>query len=188
MICYYRSVAAQHGLSHINLLPKDSFEFSALGKILKWTTTVGRILVVMTEFVVILAFASRFYFDKKLNDLNDEIEGKLAVIQGYAEVESNMREVLARQAVIVEAGTGAVNVEERISSISRAIPIGVTLGTMKIAEKEVLLTGSAGSEGLFAQTLTNFKKTTEVSRVNLGQTSYDQSEGRVNFTITVTYK
>ncbi|KKP29551.1 MAG: hypothetical protein UW35_C0043G0004 [Candidatus Collierbacteria bacterium GW2011_GWF2_44_15] len=181
-------MAAQHGLSHINLLPKDSFEFSALGKILKWTTTVGRILVVMTEFVVILAFASRFYFDKKLNDLNDEIEGKLAVIEGYAEVESSMREVLARQAVITESGSEAVNVEERISSISRAIPVGVSLSTMRIETKEVLLTGSAGSEGLFAQTLTNFKRAAEVSKVSLGQTSYDQGEGRVVFNITVTYK
>lgn len=181
-------MAAQRGLSHINLLPKGSFEFSGLGKILKWTTTVGRVLVVLTEFVVILAFASRFYFDKRLNDLNDEIEGKLAVIQGYAEVESQMRDVLARQLVVSQSGAQAVNVEKKIADMGGAIPLGVSLKNLTIDEKFLDIEGSAGSEALFSQTLSNLKMTPGVSRVSLGQTSYEQLEGRLAFKINIMYK
>ena len=181
-------MAAQYGLSHINLLPKDSFEFSSLGKILKWTITVGRVLVVMTEFVVILAFASRFYFDKKLNDLNEEIEGKLAVVQGYAETESTMREVLSRQSVIATNLSKSVRVDERMAGLGRIIPMGVTLESVKMNGKRVDVTGSAGSEALFAQMLANLKVSPEITKVSLGPTSYNQSEGRVDFSINVIYK
>ena len=148
----------------------------------------GRVLVVMTEFVVILAFASRFYFDKKLNDLNEEIEGKLAVIQGYAEIESGIREVLARQSVISGSRADVVNIEEKISGMGDLIPLGVTLTSLRVENKSVEVVGSAGSEALFAQTLANFKRAAEVSRVSLGQTSYDQTEGVVVFNIRITYK
>ena len=181
-------MAAQYGLSHINLLPKGSFEFSTLGKVLKWTTTVGRVLVVMTEFVVIMAFASRFYFDKKLNDLNEEIEGKMAVIQGYAEVESSLRKILARESVVADSKTKTIDVGGKIASISRILPPGVILETLEINQEGVNLSGSARSEGLFAQTLANFKNAKEVNRVSLGQTVYDQSEGSVVFTIDAIYK
>lgn len=181
-------MAAQHGLSHINLLPKESFQFSALGRILKWTITVGRVLVVMTEFVVILAFASRFYFDKKLNDLNDEISSKLNVIAAYAQVESQMRDVLARQGVIETAQRSSVNTADTIAKLSRLIPFGVTVDILQINGKKVSFNANAGSEALFSQTIYNFKTDPGVVGITLGQTTYDQSSGQVKFTLTVTYK
>ena len=179
---------AAPGVSRINLLPKDSFEFSSLGKILKWTTSVGRVLVVMTEFVVILAFASRFYFDKKLNDLNDQIEGKLAVVQGFAAVETQMREVLQKQSVVAAGLAEGVRVEEKIASLSRIIPAGVTLEILHIEGKKLEMSGRAGSEGAFAQALANFKQAEEIRRVSLGQTYFDQDEGRIVFNIKTEYK
>ena len=131
---------------------------------------------------------SRFYFDKKLNDLNEEIEGKLAVIEGYSEIENSMRSVLLKQTVVETALSGDPRIQERIASLNRIIPSGVILDALAIQGNEADITGSAGSEALFAQTIANFKRSSEVSRVNLGQTSYDQAEGKVSFNIKVTYK
>lgn len=181
-------MAAQRGISHINLLPKDSFEFSALGKILKWTTSVGRVLVVMTEFVVILAFASRFYFDKKLNDLTEELEGKTAIIKGYSEVESQARIVLAKQSALITSDSSNIKLATRIGEISRALPAGVLLKSINLETKEMVLEGTCGSEASFAQTLARLKTMSGVGKIGLGQTSFSQADGVLAFNIRVTYK
>jgi len=62
-------VPTRSSLFKVNLLPKDNFEFSLVGKFLRWALTAGRVMVVLTEFVVILAFGSRFWLDKEMNDL-----------------------------------------------------------------------------------------------------------------------
>ena len=181
-------MAAQHGLSHINLLPKDSFEFSGVGKLLKWTTTVGRVLVVMTEFVVILAFASRFYFDKKLNDLSEVIDGKMAVIASYAETESQMRDILQRQSIVTNYLTSKIDVVNKISNLGKVLPAGVTLENVNLIGKDVSVKGVAGSETSFAQLLIGLKRDSQLKRIALDNTTYDQSTGSVKFSFKMTYK
>jgi Tfp pilus assembly protein PilN len=181
-------VAAQHGLSHINLLPKDSFEFSGTGKLLKWTTTVGRVLVVMTEFVVILAFASRFYFDKKLNDLSETIAGKLAVVQSYNEVETQMRDLISRQSVVSNYLTNKIDISNKITDLGRQIPLGVAVDSLSMKGKDVSVKGTAGSETAFAQFLLSLKKDPLLKKISLDSTTYDQTSGSVKFSFQMTYK
>ncbi len=181
-------MAAQHGLSHINLLPKDSFEFSGLGKILKWTTSVGRVLVVMTEFVVILAFASRFYFDKKLNDMSETIDGKLAIIQNYSDTETQVRDILARQQAINNYLTNRINIAAKFTELGGIIPPGVTLDSMDLTGKNLSIRGSAGSEASYAQLLLALKSNGNLSKISLDNSSYDQTTGMVKFSAQITYK
>lgn len=181
-------MAAQHGLSHINLLPKDSFEFSSTGKLLKWSTTVGRVLVVMTEFVVLLAFASRFYFDKKLNDLTETIDGKLTVIKSYAETESQMRDFLARQDVVSNYVINKIDIPNKIVDLGKQIPSGITLDTLSMNNKTVTVKGVAGSEASFAQMLLNFKRNPLLRKILLDSTTFDQTTGSVKFSFSMTYK
>src|SRR3989344_7346869 len=102
-------------LAKINLLPKDSFDFSTLGKFLRWSLTTGRVLVVLTEFVVILAFGSRFYFDKRLNDLVEEIVQKQAVVDSYAEIEKTTRDILTKQEVVNSYLANNLRISARIN-------------------------------------------------------------------------
>lgn len=181
-------MAAQHGLSHINLLPKDEFEFSTLGRILKWATTAGRVLVVLTEFVVILAFGSRFYFDKKINDLNEVIDNKLAIIQGYNEVETRTRELLTKQSVINDYLKNNIQIGDRFETVSKLLPRDVNLSVMKVSSNELTIEGDAGSEATFAQTLRSFRTDPRLKQMSLAKSSFDQVAGTVKFNIKMTYK
>ncbi len=181
-------MAARQGLSHINLLPKDSFEFSALGRILKWTTTVGRVLVVMTELVVILAFISRFYFDKRINDLDESITAKVGLIKAYKETEDDIRRVLTKQKVVTDYLSNNLNFNNKVGLIGGVMPNGGSLSTMAIKGKEVSIKGSVGSEGAFSQMLKGLKKEKTLKQLSLDLTTYDQESGKVNFNIRVTYK
>lgn len=181
-------MAARHGLSHINLLPKDSFEFSALGRILKWTTTVGRVLVVMTEFVVILAFASRFYFDKRVNDLTESIDSKLNIIKSFDQVEANIRKVLTKQTVVSDYIKNNVGFDSKMASIGNIMPNGGALDMMTFKGKEVSIKGKVGSEGAFAQMLKGIKREKDLKQLALEQTNFDSVTGKVSFTIRILYK
>jgi len=181
-------VAIAQGVSSINLLPKDSFEFSTLGKALKWATTIGRVLVVLTEFVVLLAFGSRFYFDKKLDDLNTDLTQKQAQIAAYAQVETDMRKILAKQEPIMAFQNSGVNLQERISDLTQILPTGTALDSLTLNGNALTLSGMAQSEYGFAQFLNGLKKLVNLESINLSNTSFDQTSGGVKFSIQINFK
>lgn len=172
-------------LGKINLLPKDSFEFSTLGKTLKWSLTTGRILVVLTEFVVILAFGSRFYFDKKLNDLIETIDQKQAVVESYASIESRMRDLLSRQAIVDKYLKDNLGVSGVIDQIKRTTPADVTFSEVTVDAKGFSLSGTAGSEGGLANLLVGLNSIPKITGVNVGSIEFDQRQGVINFKITI---
>ena len=67
----------------INLVPKDPFFATIPGRVLKWALSAGRYIVIFTELVVIISFATRFTLDRQVTDLNDTITSKEAIINSY---------------------------------------------------------------------------------------------------------
>jgi hypothetical protein len=181
-------VATAHGVSSINLLPKDSFEFSALGKVLKWVTTVGRVLVVLTEFVVLLAFATRFYFDRKLSDMGEVLDQKKVQIEAYGTVEAEMRRVLEKQQPVKAAQTGGLGFGPKIDYLTGIVPVGTVLDGLTLNKDGLGISGVAQSEYGFAQLVASIKKMPNVSKVNMKSTSFDQITGGVKFSILISFK
>ncbi len=181
-------MATAHGVSGINLLPKDSFEFSVSGKVLRWVTTVGRVLVVLTEFVVLLSFASRFYFDKKLSDLGDILEQKQIQIEAYVDVESEMRKILAKQQPIESSAKNSLGLETKINDLTRILPTGVVLESLSLSNKTLNIGGKSSSEFGFAKFISGIKNMPGVMTVNMKNTSYEQKTGGVKFSIQINYK
>lgn len=181
-------MATAHGVSSINLLPRDSFEFSTVGKALKWTVTVGRVLVVLTEFVVLLAFASRFYFDKKLDDLGEVLIQKEAQIMAYADVEAEMRKVLAKQQPVEMFQKESLGFASKIDSLAAVLPAGTILDSLSLDKNGLAITGKAQSEYGFAQFVSGVKKMSGVAMISLKDTSFDQTVGGVKFSIQINYK
>lgn len=169
----------------INLLPKDSFEQSALGKILKWALTSGRVLVVLTEFVVILAFGSRFYFDKKLNDLVEVIGQKQAVVESYVDIEGKIRDLLSRQAIVDKYLKENLGISGIISQIKRVTPQDVSFTEISVDDAGFSLSGTAGSEGGLANLLVGINNIPKVTGVSVGSIDFDQREGLINFKVSV---
>jgi len=176
-------VPAPHTLAKVNLLPKDAFEVSALGKFLKWSLTVGRVLVVLTEFVVILAFGSRFWFDKRHNDLIEVIDQKQLVVESYVEIEKQIREVLARQDGVDRFLKENVEIDLRFSELRKYLPIGTVLDELSLEPKSIKMAGLAGSESNFSQALVGFAAMKDVVSVSVGKIEFDQQKGGIGFEV-----
>jgi len=178
---------AAQSFAKINLLPKDSFEFSTLGKTLKWALSSGRVMVVLTEFVVILAFGSRFYYDRKLNDLIETIDQKQAVIESYVDIEKQMRDILARKKVVDIYLRDNLKTKERIASVARVTPINVKYDEISFEIDSFNLSGTAGSEAGFYQVIAGLGSLPFVESVSIAGVNFDQKLGLVSFKINAAF-
>src|SRR5690554_2981690 len=91
----------------INLLPKDPFFETVVGKTLKWALSAGRYIVIFTELIVILSFLARFTLDRQLTDVNSDIANNETIVASYGELEENFRRAQERTTQIKQ-----INAEE----------------------------------------------------------------------------
>ncbi len=181
-------MADKRGFLQINLLPKDSFEFSSLGKFLSWAMTSGRVLVVLTEFVVLLAFGSRFYFDKKLNDISETLDQKLEQISSYVDIEAKMRNLLAKQAPVNTFLSNNIKFSKKYQDLSSIVPFGVKLDKVFLDQNTLKFTGKSETELGFALLLRKMKAMDSLSYINIKDVGFDQNTKVVMFTIQANYK
>jgi Tfp pilus assembly protein PilN len=162
----------------INLVPKDPFFETALGKILKWALSIGRYIVIFTELLVILSFVARFSLDRQLTDLNDSIQQKQSIIKSYGNLEN---EVLLIQAKIEEYQQidQQKNITEIFPLLTKITPKNVRLENLSITPTRITMDGSVLSQDILNILINNFQLTPEFSKVVVGkiEASDDETEG-----------
>lgn len=172
---------------NINLLPQEEFEASIVGRVLKWAMGTFRIIVIITEMVVMAAFLSRFYLDARNSDLNEQINLRSAQIQAQSDFEKEFRGVQTKLGIVKALSTGA-QPSDRINSLVSQIPADITLSSISVDSTTTQVKGSAGSELAIAQFISNLKSDSSFKSVDLG--SIGSSEGNSSqtiFTIKITY-
>lgn len=181
-------MAAQPSFSKINLVPQDEFEKSTIGKILRWALTAGKSIVIVTEFVVILAFLSRFKLDRDLNDLNEVINQKVQVVESYAETEKQMRSLQKRALVAREVQASTIGFGDWWRRLSGITPSDTTYDSVDINAERLTLKGLSSSGTSFTQLIEGIKKTEDVEEININKIAFDQSQGGVSFEIAAKLK
>ena len=130
---------------NINLVPKDPFFETLLGRGLKWALSAGRYIVMFTELIVVLSFVTRFYLDRQVTYLNRDIFQKEAVIGSYGDFEQEVRDVqerLDQYQQIEQEG----NIVDTFPSLAEVIPSGVELEELVIYPEKVALKGAVSSQ------------------------------------------
>ncbi len=69
----------------VNLLDQPEFTSSSIARLINWTITYGRYIMIGTEVIVLVAFISRFSLDRKLTDLREEIAQKQIILEANAD-------------------------------------------------------------------------------------------------------
>jgi len=80
----------------VSLLPGSPLQGTVLGKLFNWLLSVGRYIVIFVDLVVMGAFISRFWLDKKRIDLADEIRQQQAILETTQEFEQEFRNFQSR--------------------------------------------------------------------------------------------
>ncbi len=174
----------------INLIQKDDFENSPLGKFLHWSITVGRWIVVFTDFIVILAFFSRFYFDTKLANLHDSIKQGQAIIEATADFEKTFLSLQKKIDQVKLILGDKFNSDDRVEFINGILPADVSLTAFTLTSNGLNLTGSALSESGISQFMKNLLSAKQIEKVNIsGLTIGEKEEQKViSFTLSANWK
>jgi Tfp pilus assembly protein PilN len=165
---------AQEKYTSVNLLSKDSFSESFVGKVLMWALSIGRYIVVFTELVVILSFLSRFKLDRDLTDLNSRINQQLLVIESYGDLEQRFR-ALQNKLDFVRETTEDVNVEEVMDDLISYMPPDVRLSEISIKQDRVNLSANSLTSRGFAEYVSRIRSNEKYKNVELNNIASDES-------------
>lgn len=159
-------MAAQTG-SQVNLLPTDRFEYSKLGRFLSWALTAGRYAVVVTELVVIAAFLSRFWFDRKLTNLRELRMQKETVVNSFNEVLDKFLRTQSRLATVRRVLAGQFDAENNLATLQSMTPKGVEYTNIIIASGSATAKGFVSSASAFSLFLSNVQRAVTPEKVTV---------------------
>mgnify|MGYP006419764343 CR=1 FL=1 len=161
---------------NINLVPKDPFFETMIGRSLKWALSAGRYIVMFTELIVVLSFVTRFYLDRQITDLNREIFQKESVIQSYGDFEQEVRDIqerLSQYEQIEQEG----NIVDTFPLLAEVIPTGIELEELVIYPDRVALKGTVLSQKSLNVLINNLQISPDFNNIVV---STIESEGNKN--------
>jgi len=120
----------------ISLLSDAPFDLTIQGRIVNWLTTWGRAILVLVELVVIGAFFSRFWLDRKNSDLSDSLRQKRAILESTLEFEGEFRNLQKRFSDASLALSKEEDLFYPLNTIANSLPSGVTLKSFSFSQKE----------------------------------------------------
>lgn len=168
-----------------SLLPKSG-ENSPLGKIVNWLSSVGRYIVIFTELIVISAFLSRFWLDRRNTDLSETIRQEKAILESTMDFEKEFNLFKARIEAIAKGLAEEKSLLEPLDIVASNIPPDIVIqrysfvGQNKNEITMLVLVFSESSLSEFIKRLTNVD---EVRSVKIG--NVERQEGTVGMKVQV---
>ena len=171
----------------VNLLPQEEFDASIVGRVLKWAMGTFRIIVIVTEIVVMAAFLSRFWLDARNSDLNELIDVRSAQIEAQSDFEKEFRSVQTRLKIFSDLDKNR-KASDALAKVTPKIPADISLSSVGFQEKGGLVKGVATSELAIAQLVANLSADDFFKEVTLGQVSQSEDNPSLTeFNIGFTY-
>lgn len=171
----------------INLLPQEEFDASIVGRVLKWAMSTFRLIVIITEMVVMGAFLSRFWLDAQNSDLANSIKVRVAQIQSQKDTEELFRG-LQNKLTVYKTISSSKKATEKIDLIASKVPQEIMLTNVSILEESASVKGTSSSEVGISQFVANLKSEKSFKKVSLGSiSSAEDSESLTVFTIKITF-
>lgn len=164
----------------INLLPKDPFLSSVTGRVVIWSLSVGRYLLIFTLAIVIISFVSRFNLDRQITDLNAKIYQQLAVIQSYGTLEKDFKSAQNRIQVYADA-SDQKNLTEVFSSLSAITPPEVVIEKLSVSPINIQVSGSAPSQEVFNTLITNLQLSKDFSDISVTKVEANSASSDYSF-------
>lgn len=170
----------------INLLPLEEFNASTTGRVLKWATGTFRIIVIITEMVVMAAFLSRFWLDAQNSNLNNSIKAKSAQISAQASLEKQFVNIQSKLAIYKSIRQES-NTSTLIENIISKVPSNITLTRIFIEPGDVDVHGTSLSDYEINQFILSLNAPPFTGATLKQANSSETNLGATDFVINMTY-
>lgn len=171
-------MSAQKKKHQINLLPEANFENTTAGRVLSWILSTFRIIVIVTEIIVMVAFLSRFWLDAQNTDLNDEIENRTNVLAASQNFEEEFRNTQNKLNIFSELTKNQSVYAETLNILASYLPPDLYLTAATLTGNSLQIEGATSNEVSVQQLIVNLSSTERLHNVklnDLGTTSKDSN-------------
>jgi Tfp pilus assembly protein PilN len=149
----------------VNLLKSKGNNF--LDKFISWALTIGRMMIILTETIALVAFLYRFVLDRQLIDQKDRINQKAAQIKLYEGSEKNYRNLQNRLALISQLQNQSVGQTTLLSDIVNNTPKGVTFNTLAVSLQGIHIEANVQSVAALTTLVNKLKQNPNVTSVSI---------------------
>lgn len=178
----------------ISLLPNEENLNTFSARFFKWVTSVGRIVIVFTELIVIGAFLSRFWLDRKNSDLSDTLRQQKAILGSTEEFERDYVSLQQRLKFIKNFYKTEPKYVESLNSLIQSIPDGIYFQNISFStgEKTAEITANVESfsyqEDAIIDFIVNLKLNPDISSVNVQKIEKKTKDSKFYLSIILTFK
>lgn len=166
----------------INLIPRDPLTNSMLGKVLTWSLSTGRYIVVFTEMIVILTFLSRFTLDRQLNDLNGILANQEQLLISQSGLESEVRAIQSKGSVI-ESLLQKPNLPETLRYLFEIAPSDIAFDRIDVRPDRISVSGLSFSQVALEGFVSTLKQNPIYSDVILDRVATSEDVVGIEFTV-----
>ncbi len=171
----------------INLLPEDPFFSTIFGRVIRWSLSVGRYLIIFTELIVIISFATRFKLDRERTDLNNSIAQKVAIIQSYGDLETRFKTIQKRIDYFKNINNRHIDTDLFVY-LNQVIPDNITIDKLTITQDSVSVSGVAPSQDKFNTLIINLKQSDRFDTVTVGKIEKNSKSQEIEFKFNASLK
>lgn len=178
----------------LSLLPDSENPRSFNARLIKWLTTVGRWVIVLTELIVVSAFISRFWLDRKNSDLSENIRQQQAIIESTQDFEKDFNSFQQRLKFIKNFYTNMPNYDQKINILVNSTPKDLIYKNLSISRDSknnqinANATLIAFSEDSLISFITNLMVNPEIEMVQINQIEKKSQENNYSIALLITFK
>lgn len=157
-------------------------------KIVNWTLTIGRVIVILAEAVALSAFLYRFSLDRELIDLNDKITQRQLIVERAKQTEQNFRNLQERLALTAKLTTTSTKTVDTLQSIYTTAPVSFTINSISIVENTVKIDGFTSNSSSITALVNALKKHPSIVNVSIDRIDNKASSGTIGLGLTAQLK
>ena len=178
----------------ISLLPSEENSNTFSARFFKWVTSVGRVVIVFTELIVIGAFLSRFWLDRKNADLSETLRQQKAILGSTQEFERDYVSLQQRLKFIKNFYKTEPKYGESLNSLIQSIPDGIYFQNISFNTSENSSPIAANVESFSYQEdaiidfIVNLKLNPDISSVNVQKIEKKTKDSKFYLSLTLIFK
>lgn len=177
---------AKNQSSSINLYKgKDK---SIVEKFIDWALTLGRVVVILTEAIALLAFLYRFSLDRQLIDLHEQIKRKERIVNQLQKEEEKFRNLQDRITIAGALNEKSASFGKTFSDIMQLSPRDTSITSIHFSTNNVRFEARFQSLSGLTQFINELKKYPGIKTVSLDRIENKTSSAIIGIGVSATFK
>lgn len=159
-----------------------------LDKFIHWALSIGRVVIILTEGIALSAFLYRFYLDRRLIDLRDEIHQKQTIVKYSEKNEQTYRNFQDRLLLAAKLQKASEHTVLTFNDILEIKPEDFALTTFTLTDTRVVMEGFATSIETISSFVNALKNYPTVTAVSLDKVESKTSSAAIAVIVSATFK